>query len=65
MMMLLFQTVTDTDDDVAVSDHVAVSDDDDDVAVSDHVTDTDGWPDAAAGTLAVSLALGPHVSFHW
>ena len=78
MMMLLFQTVTDTDDDVAVSDHVTVSDDDDDVAVSDHVavsdddvavsdhvTDTDGWPDAAAGTLAVSLALGPHVSFHW
>ena len=62
MMMLLFQTVT--DDDVAVSDHVTVSDDDD-VAVSDHVTDTDGWPDAAAGSLAVSLALGPHVSFHW
>ena len=64
MMMLLFQTVTDADDDVAVSHHVTVSDDDG-VAVSDHVTDTDGWPDAAAGTLAVSLALGPHVSFHW
>ena len=32
-MLLLFQTVTDTDDDVAVSDYVTVTDDD--VAVSD------------------------------
>ena len=40
-MLLLFQTVTDTDD-VAVSDYVTVTDDD--VAVSDYVavTDDDG-----------------------
>ena len=40
---------------VAVSDVAAV--------VSDHVAVADGWLDAAAVPLAVSPALGPHVSF--